>query len=184
MSTYSFNVNNCNNLMNLQSFLIENDLPVDYISSGPNNIDVAMTRSLTEPELVSLTNLITNFDESQYISNGTTQTILTTPQKTSNELWTKICAWDFPGKNNVEYTKANVHSFINSPLHSFSVRIYDNVRNRTVVSATFSNADEYVHTLNIPFDNLPLQSSIFELHAKVSSSNGIAHIQHMSLISL
>lgn len=190
MIAYTYPFNKAKDLMILQNYLKGQGIPdIEGISSTPDNTQVHLSNELDESTKQKLDNLMDTFNESSIEVEGFCQNILTVPMETSNVDWTLLFSWNYPGRNSMEYQRANISSVLrNAEIGDiYSLRAYDATNNKVIFNVTYSNSDECpcdgMQKIIIDKELMSYDLSMLELHGKVSSSKSKLHVRHMCIVS-
>lgn len=146
---------------------------------------VVFKDELTQQDVLSLTDLIANFQEIAVTVENACSNVLTIPYNTSNTDWTLICAWTYPGMYSLNLKNIHIESYLQDGTmnDTYSIRIYDSTNNINICNLTASNSSIEMFDIDCAAEKLPISMASFELHGKVSSPNSKLYIKLVCISS-
>lgn len=139
-----------------------------YLDFSLSNVNETLTFNsnniLESQDLTTLTNTIKTFINPVFKSECIQNYLFST----SNNNWTVVCYWIFPGT--LVYTLQSVAFISNSLDTTYDVRIYDQTNNKTIASATFTNSNVTMNTINLPSVDQTENLAMYEFHIKCDDS--------------
>ncbi len=184
MYSYSFQ-KEIKDLQQLERRIREDFPGILYSVFCENNVQIFFEYELTEIQQLQLQQIVNSFIEYTRKEN-LCQTVLYLPTTVSNDSWTLLSSWIYPGISNLQTLQCNVHSHLidGIPGDSYDIRVYDSYNNVVLAQTTFTNTSCVENVLPIDAQLLPYALSLFELHCKVSNTNSTCMVQSACVASI
>lgn len=146
------------------------------VNKNNDNITIEFDSILTGAEENILNSVVASHDPQEIIEMTNSLTANPRDNSIKTDYYKRLCSFLFPGSTHASF---KTHSYKNTTLTSYSIKIYDVTNRKLILEKTLNNIDEIPIELGLG-NNIPSTNSILEVSCK-KTGHGTAYLESITL---